>query len=88
MFADKSYIDYEKELDNKNPLTNNRIDKEVNKYVRENLMVVTFPKRTKYDYKKLMTTIGDQHTFGINVYPSALHDAFQLMENNSPTDKK
>ena len=35
-----------------------------------------------------MTTIRDQHTFGIDVYPSTLHDAYELMKNYSSTDKK
>ena len=34
-----------------------------------------------------MTTIRDQHTFGIDVYPSTLHDVYELMENHSSTDK-
>ena len=50
-------------------------------------MAVTSLKRAKYDYKKLMTTIRDQHTFGIDVYPSTLHDVYELMENHSSTDK-
>ena len=88
MFVDKSLIDYEKELDNKNPSIINRNDDELKVYVREKLMAVAFLKRAKYDYKKLMTTIRDQHTFGIDVYPSTLHDAYELMENHSSTDTK
>jgi len=34
-----------------------------------------------------MTIIRDQHTFGIDVYPSTLHDVFELMETHSSTDK-
>ena len=34
-----------------------------------------------------MTTIRDQPTFGIDVYSSTLHDAYELMENHSSTDK-
>ena len=75
MFVDKSLIDYEKELDNKNPPTINRNDEELKAYVREKLMAVVFLKIAKYDYKKLMTTIRDQHTFGIDIYPNTLHDA-------------
>ena len=49
-------------------------------------MAVAFLKRAKYDYKKLMTTIRDQHTFGIDLYPSTLHDVYELMGNHSSTD--
>ena len=88
MFVDKSLIDYEKELNNKNYSVINRTDEELKAHVREKLMAVAFLKRAKYDYKKLMTTIRDQHTFGIDVYPSTLHDAYELMENHSSTDTK
>ena len=88
MFVDKSLIDYEKELDNKNYSVINRTDVELKAHVREKLMAVAFLKRAKYDYKKLMTTIRDQHTFGIDVYPSTLYDAYELMENHSSTDTK
>ena len=87
IFVDKSFIDCEKELDVNNSLTINRNNEEVNVYVMEKLMAVDFLKRAKYDYKKLMSTIRDQHTFGIDVYPNTLHDAYELMENHSSTDK-
>ena len=50
-------------------------------------MAVALLKRAKYDYKKLMTSIRDQHTFGIDVSPSTLHDAYELMKHHSSTDK-
>ena len=36
MFVDKSLIDYQKELDNKNPSTINRNDEELKIYTRDN----------------------------------------------------
>ena len=44
MFVDKSLIDYEKELDNKNPSVINRNDEELKAHVREKLMAVAFLK--------------------------------------------
>ena len=49
-------------------------------------MAVALLKRSKYENRKLMQTIRDQHAFGVDVYPKTLQDAYELLENHSSTD--
>ena len=86
MFEDEVLIKYEKNEDKKIGATK-RSDEQIVLCVREKLMGVAFIKRSKHDHKKLIKTIRDQHAFGLDVYPNTLHDAYELLENHSATDK-
>ena len=87
MFADGALIKYEANQDIKNELEPPRSKATLKKDVRENMMTVVLIKRAKFDYKKLITTIRDQHAFGIDVYPETLHDAYELLKNHSSTER-
>ena len=86
MFAEKVLIKYEKDEDKKVGATK-KSDEQIELCVREKLTRVVFIKQSKHDHKKLIKTIRDQHTFGLDVYPKALHDSYELLENHSSTDK-
>ena len=87
MFADEALIKHEESQDVKNGLNPPRSEFALKKDVREKMMAIALIKRAKFDYKKLITTIRDQHAFGIDVYPNTLHDAYELLENHSSTEK-
>ena len=87
MFADDALIKYEANQGIKNELEPPRSKATLKKDVREKMMAVALIKRAKFDYKKLITTIRDQHAFGIDVYPETLHDAYELLKNHSSTER-
>ena len=49
------------------------------------LGLMLLKRASKVKYRKLLTTIRDQHAFGIDVHPKTLHEAYELMENHSST---
>ena len=87
MFADKTLINHEKKLDTKASLSLPRDNIEVAKCVREKLMGVAYLKRVNAEGQQVLTLIRDHHTFGIDVYPNTLHEAYKLLANHSSTNK-
>ena len=57
MFADKTFIEHEKEEDKKNGTTV-RDDREIRLCVREKMMAVALVKRSKTENKKLIQKLG------------------------------
>ena len=59
------------------------------KAVKDRMMDMVFIKReNKAKYGKLLTTIRDQYSFNIDVYPKSLYDAYELLESHSSSNNK
>ena len=50
------------------------------------MMGTALLKRRKDEYKKLIRAIRDQPAFRVGVYPTTLHDAYELLESHSVVD--
>lgn len=79
---------HEKEQDDKDPGVTNQVDNQLKKDVMDRMMGVVYVKQAnKARYDKLLTTIRDQYSFNIDVYPKSLHDAYEQLENHSSANK-
>ena len=85
MFADEALIEHEKKQDAKDKAI--RSDDVIALCVNEKMIGVALIKRANNEHRKLLTTIRDQHVLRIDVYSKFLHEAYELLENHSSTDK-
>ena len=89
IFDDKGLIEHETKKDQDQLSSVRRSEEQIKKDVKEKMMGLMVIKRAnKLKYGKLLTTIRDQHSFGIDVYPKTMHEAYELMENHSSTKEK
>ena len=87
MIADDALFEYEKKSDTKAGPTVLRTDAEIANCVREKMMGIAYLKRANEDSQKVLTSIRDQYTFGMDVYTDTLHEAYELLETHSSTTK-
>ena len=86
LFTDPSLRKHECEIDKVAGVS--RADEAKMTSVKEKSMSIGYLKRTKDEHNKLITTIRDQHTFGVDVCLKKLNNAYELVENHSSTSKK
>ena len=88
IFHDNALIKHEKEKDieaNLIPLSNEQYMTRV----RNKMMAVGFLKRANTKkFTHLMTSIRDQFSFNIDVYPTTLNKAYELLENHSSSHRQ
>ena len=83
IFKDDALVKHETEKDKENG-KNTKTTEEYELIVRNKMMAVGFLKRANTRrYEGLMNSIRDQFAFSIDVYPSTLNTAYELLENHS-----
>ena len=87
MFQCKALAKMEKEKDALKEVPEKN-EKDYLKLVRDKMMGIAFLKRSNDKrYGRLITSIRDQHSFKRDVYPTSLHEAYELLENHSLSTK-